>query len=443
VGVEPIAASAARLGGISLLRLQSDERLAQLAAKGSDDAFEALVRRHRRSLVRASRRILPDDRGEDAVQQALLDAHQALRRKGTPERFEPWLHRIAINAALKVARKDREEPSIEIDEERVDGVAGPEQVRERRERLGRTVGAIAALPPQQRRALVLRELEGRSHAEIARELGLSGGAVRQLIHRARDSVRSGASALVPPALVLRMLAAGGGAPPMGEVAAGGGGGAIAAKVAVAALVTGGFAGGVALEERVSRDGSGGTAEARESGRGPEARTATAAGDDSSGRTFAASDAGRGGEGSERSGPNRGPDGDDRGSSGPGSGRSDDNSGPGSGGSDDHGGGDGDQLVDATEIDDSSGSGSSGSGSSGSVSSGSGSVSSGSGSGSSGSGSGSSGSGSGSSFSGSGVSGGGSVAPEDALSLDSSGSGSSGSVSSGSGSSGSGSGDLDD
>ena len=209
MGVEPIAASAARLGGISLLRLQSDERLAQLAAKGSDDAFEALVRRHRRSLVRAARRILPDDRAEDAVQQALLDAHQALRRNGAPERFEPWVHRIAINSALKVARKDGDEPSIEIDEERVDGVAGPEQVRERRERLGRTVGAISALPARQRRALVLRELEGRSHAEIARELGLSGGAVRQLIHRARDSVRSGASALVPPALVLRMSAAGG------------------------------------------------------------------------------------------------------------------------------------------------------------------------------------------------------------------------------------------
>jgi RNA polymerase sigma factor (sigma-70 family) len=439
VGVEPIAASAARLGGISLLRLQSDERLAQLAAKGSDDAFEALVRRHRRSLVRASRRILPDDGAEDAVQQALLDAHQALRRNGAPERFEAWLHRIAINSALNVVRKDRDEPSIEIDEERVDGVAGPEDVREQRERLRHTVGAISALPARQRRALVLRELEGRSHSEIARELGLSGGAVRQLIHRARDSVRSGASALVPPALVLRMLAASGSAPPIGDVAAGGGGGAIAAKVAVAALVTGGFASGVALEERVNRDGSGGTAEARESGGGSEAGAGAAVGDDSSGRTFAASDAGRGGEGSERSGPNRGPDGDDRGSSGPGSGRSDDNSGPGSSGSD--GGGDGDQFDDAPEIDDdSSGSGSSVSGSSGSGLSGSG-------SGSSESGSGSSGSGSGSSGSGSGVSGGASVASEDALPLDSSGSGSSGSVSSGSGTSGSGSagsgsGDLD-
>jgi RNA polymerase sigma factor (sigma-70 family) len=429
VGVEPIAASAARLGGISLLRLQSDERLAQLAAKGSDDAFEALVRRHRRSLVRASGRILPDDRAEDAVQQALLDAHQALRGNGAPERFEPWLHRIAINAALKIVRKDRDEPSIEIDEERVDGVAGPEQVRERRERLGRTVGAISALPARQRRALVLRELEGRSHAEIARELGLSGGAVRQLIHRARDSVRSGASALVPPALVLRMLAAGGSAPPIGEVAAGGGGGAIAAKVAVAALVTGGFAGGVALEEKANRDGSRGTAEARETGGGSPAGARTATGDDSSGRRFAVSDAGRGGEGSERSGPNRGPDGDDRGSSGPGSGRSDDNSGPGSSGSHD-GGGDGDQLDDATEIDDdSSGSGSSGLGSSISGSSGSGSEPSGSGSGSSGSGSGVSGGGS--------VASGGAAPPPDG---DSSGSGSS--ESSGSGSSGSGSGDLD-
>jgi RNA polymerase sigma factor (sigma-70 family) len=423
--VEPIAASAARLGGISLLRLQSDERLAQLAAKGSDDAFEALVRRHRRSLVRASRRILPDDGAEDAVQQALLDAHQALLRNGAPERFEPWLHRIAINSALKVARRDRDEPAIEIDEERVEGVAGPEQVRERRERLGRTVGAISALPERQRRALVLRELEGRSHAEIARELGLSGGAVRQLIHRARDSVRSGASALVPPALVLRMLAAGGSAPPIGEVAAGGGGTAVAAKVAIAALVTGGFAGGVALEEKVDRDGSRGTAEAREAGGGSEAGGTTAASGGGSGGTLAASGAGHDSEGSERSGPNRGPDGGDRGSSGPGSGRSDDNSGPGSHGDDNSG----DDVDSEVELDDdSSGSGSSGSGSSVSDSSGSGS----SGSGSSGSTS------SGSGSSGSGLSGGGSVLSGDALPADSSGSIASGSDSSGSDSSGSGS-----
>jgi hypothetical protein len=72
--MESATASAGHTGGISLLRLHSDERLARLAAAGNADAFEVLVRRYRAALIRAARRILPEDRAEDAVQQALLDA---------------------------------------------------------------------------------------------------------------------------------------------------------------------------------------------------------------------------------------------------------------------------------------------------------------------------------------------------------------------------------
>jgi RNA polymerase sigma factor (sigma-70 family) len=375
--MEPVAASAARIGGVALLRLQSDEALARLAAAGNDEAFESLVRRYRKTLVRSCRRLLSEDRAEDAVQQALLDAHQALARNGTPERFRPWLHRIAVNAALKIARESREVAPIPVDEGKTNGGESPEQTHERRERLRRTVRAIDALPRRQRRALVLRELEGRSHDEIARELGLSGGAVRQLIHRARNSVRSAASALVPPAFMLRLLGAGGTAP-VEEIAAGGAGGAVAAKVAVAALVTGGVAGGVALENRgADRSSAAGAAQARESS------------DDTGapGTPRLSGDLIAGSGSSGRSGGNSGPGGGEGGSSGSGSGPSDDNSGSGSSedggsgssgdeGSGSSGSGSEEDLVSSGS--DSSGSGSSGSGSGGSLSSGSGSSGSGSG-----------------------------------------------------------------
>ena len=243
--MEPITASAARLAGASLLQIQSDERLAELAATDNRAAFDAIVRRYRGALIRASRRVLPDAAAEDAVQQALLRAHQALLRNGAPERLRPWLYRIAVNSALTMAGEQHE--TLELDEERMDGVEQPDEAHERRERLRSAVGAIQALPEGQQRAIVARELEGRSHDEIAAELGLTSGAARQLIHRARASLRTAATAVTPLGLLERLLAAGGGGgQPVAEAVAGGAGGGVAAKAAVATLVAGGIAGGAAL-----------------------------------------------------------------------------------------------------------------------------------------------------------------------------------------------------
>jgi RNA polymerase sigma factor (sigma-70 family) len=436
--MEPITASAARLAGSSLLRLQSDERLAKLASLGNQAAFEALVRRYRGELLRACSRIL-DGAAEDAVQQALMKAHQALLRNGPPERFRPWLHRIAVNSALDML--EREADTVPI-EDSFDGVERPDETYERQERVRSTVGAISGLPDAQRRALVLRELEGRSHDEIARELGLSPGAARQLIYRARNSVRSAASALTPPVLLLRLLGPGSAetARPIAEAAAGGAAGGFAAKAAVTAIVAGGLAGAATVgpldrsgdegrdQAQASRDGG-------SSGEDAVAAVANGAGPGTSGSSGpGGGESGEGGGGSSGPGPGDGDDDSGHGSdnSGPGS----DNSGPGSDDFDE-----GDSGDDNFELDDDSNSGpgssssGSGSGSSGSGSSGSGSVSSGSGSsgsGSSGSGSGISGGGTSGSGS-SGSSGSGSGEPElEPTYEDSGGSGSSGSGSSGSG-----------
>jgi RNA polymerase sigma factor (sigma-70 family) len=412
----------ARLAGLSVLGTQSDERLVDLVRAGSEPAFEAIVTRYRRALLRYCSRILPEERAEDAVQQTFLRAYDAMRESDGELRLRPWLYRIAHNTALNALRDRglRHEPL----DDSFDGVERPDQALERNMGLREVLGAVQDLPERQRDAIVLRELEGRSYDQIAAELGVTGGAVRQLLNRARHSVRAAATAITPAGLITRMPWAEPGEPVaarIAELCGGAAAGAAVAKVCATALVTGAVVGGVAItpegaEEETakakppagqdsSREGAGSPSGKR--GGGPAA--APQGGDDDFG--IDGDRSGPGGDG--RSGGRRdddhsgsGRDGD-RDSSGPGSGdRAErlDSSGPGSGDGDDFdssgpGSGDGDDFDSSGPG--SGGSGSSGSGSSGSGSSGSGSGSSGSGSGSSGSGSGSSGSGSGSSGSGSG------------------------------------------
>src|SRR3954454_12039930 len=186
----------------SALREESDERLVELIRAGCDPAFEVMVGRYSGPLKSFVSRLLPDPYAEDVVQQTFVRALEALRGGHAEIFLRPWLYRIAHNAALDV-RKARGFSHEQLDEG-IDGVERPDQAFERRERLRDVVGAIRALPVRQREALVLRELEGRSYDEIALQLRVSDGAVRQLLMRARARVRSTASALTPIGLFARL-----------------------------------------------------------------------------------------------------------------------------------------------------------------------------------------------------------------------------------------------
>ena len=192
----------ARLAGSGLLRTQSDSRLVDLVRAGNDRAFEAIVLRYHRPLLRHCRRLLPAGRAEDAVQQALLRSLEAMRADDRELQLGPWLHRIAHNASIDSLR--RMDSHWEELDERMDGVEPTHAAVERRARFHSVMSDVGTLPERQRRALVLRELEGRSYAEIAVTLGVTGDGVRQLLNRARNTMRAAASALVPPALVGRI-----------------------------------------------------------------------------------------------------------------------------------------------------------------------------------------------------------------------------------------------
>ena len=356
----------ARLARRPVLSTQSDERLVDLVRAGSEAAFETIVERYRRALMRYVSRLLPPERAEDVVQQAFVKAYDAMHRDGAELNLKPWLYRIAHNTALNALR-DRGLSHDELDE-RIDGVERPDQALERSQGLRDVLVAVQALPERQRDAILLRELEGRSYEEIALALGVTDGAVRQLLHRARNSLRSAAAAVMPMPLLTR-LASGGSAEPVGARAAemvgvgAAGSSALMAKLCATALVTGAVVGGVAVvpdSGREERRGASVEAEAAEdrsadensgepapapSGSGSERAVADAqpegsgrrGGDEQAAQRGDEGSGGEGGGGDDEGGSGDGERGEDR--SGPGGGDEggveavDDHSGPG-GGSDD-------------------------------------------------------------------------------------------------------------
>ena len=236
-----------------LLRTQSDARLVALAREGHERAFEAIVERYRRQLPRACRRLLPEARAEDALQQALVAAWRGLERGDDVRELRPWLHRIAHNTALNVLRQSGYDYDELQESLRIAG-AGEDEL-ERRAVVRQTLQGLAALPPRQREALLAIAVEGRSQDDVAGELGLSTGAVRQLVHRARSAMRAAATAVVPAPMVAWAAAAA----PRGELpariaeltAGAGGVGATAAlaKAGTVVVLAGGAVAGPALVEK--------------------------------------------------------------------------------------------------------------------------------------------------------------------------------------------------
>jgi RNA polymerase sigma factor (sigma-70 family) len=258
------------------LRLQKDERLVQLVRRGSDEAFEAIVARYRGPLLGYSSRLLGRERAEDVVQQVFLKGLAGLRKDERELQLKPWLYRIVHNECVNALH--RQDHAHEQLDENLDGVPQPPDELDRSERLREVVVGIQNLPPRQRSAIVLRELEGRSYAEIAHQIGATTPIVRQLLHRARERLRN-ACALLLPLPWLRLWAAGPSQPSLdrgriAELVAGAGAGAGLPKLGATVIATGVIAGSAAVgvpREEHRRDGLGARTAQVESGGAPSER----------------------------------------------------------------------------------------------------------------------------------------------------------------------------
>jgi RNA polymerase sigma factor (sigma-70 family) len=217
------------------LRFQPDGRLVSLVRDGYESAFEEIFRRYATALRSYAASIVTAQRADDVTQEAFTKAYLALRGTDKEIQLRPWLYRIVRNTALTNIR-DEPKPGAELDGAYAAGI-GPEELAEQREEIKRLMAGLRKLPEPQRAAIVMRELEGLSHEQIAASLGLSGGAVRQSIYRARRALREGVGLMLPMPL-LRLLLDEGFAHGASAAAAGGGAG-MAVKTGVAALLAAG------------------------------------------------------------------------------------------------------------------------------------------------------------------------------------------------------------
>jgi RNA polymerase sigma factor (sigma-70 family) len=191
-------------GAGPLLRLRADDQLVLLFRKGYDEAFEAIVARYKPRLLTYTSRMLGGSRhdAEDTLQEVFIKAYSALRDDERPLMLRAWLYRIAHNRCIDQMRRPAPAPADVFDVSR-GPLRDPVVEAERREQMRWIVCDIERLPVQQRSALLMRQIEGCSYAEIASALGLSRKAVKSLLVRARMSLAAADEARNTPCAEIR------------------------------------------------------------------------------------------------------------------------------------------------------------------------------------------------------------------------------------------------
>lgn len=189
----------------------SDLLLVERTVAGDTRAFELLVIKYRRRIMRLIGRMVRDaDLVEDIAQETFIRAYRALHQFRGEAQFYTWLYRIAVNTAKKFLLELKRDPVVtesalrSADDEDETSRAGnepttdetPESVLAAREIAAVVNAAMEALPDDLRQAVTLREIEGLTYEEIAQVMDCPIGTVRSRIFRAREAI----SAKVKPLL---------------------------------------------------------------------------------------------------------------------------------------------------------------------------------------------------------------------------------------------------
>jgi RNA polymerase sigma factor (sigma-70 family) len=164
--------------------------LVRRAAAGDTRAFEALYRQNIGRVFGAIVRLTGGNeaRADELVQEAFVRAWQRLGSFRFESAFSTWLYRLAVNTALMDLRSRAGAEALEDAMPEQDTFAGADTVIRHATQL-ELERSIAKLPPRARAVLVLHDVEGWKHEEIANELGMAVGSSKAQLHRARGLLR--------------------------------------------------------------------------------------------------------------------------------------------------------------------------------------------------------------------------------------------------------------
>jgi len=168
----------------------SDADLLRAHLDGDAQAFAVLVRRHRDRLWAVALRTIGDrEEAADAVQDALLSAHRNAAKFRGDSAVTTWLHRIVVNACLDRIRRRQAHPTVPLpdgnrDEDRPSAPEPAAPVEDHDTALV-VRAALAALPIEQRAAIVLVDVQGYPVAEAAEILGVAEGTIKSRCARGR------------------------------------------------------------------------------------------------------------------------------------------------------------------------------------------------------------------------------------------------------------------
>lgn len=179
---------------------ECDQLLVERVQSGDKQAFDILVSKYQRRLMRLVSRLVHDPaEAEDVVQEAFIKAYRALRHFRGDSAFYTWLYRIGINTAKNflVTQARRTPTSTENDAQQAEAfddgehlrdINTPESMLASKQIIETVNAAMDMLPIELRTAIVLREIEGLSYEEISDIMACPIGTVRSRIFRAREVI---------------------------------------------------------------------------------------------------------------------------------------------------------------------------------------------------------------------------------------------------------------
>lgn len=171
------------------------EQLIVAAQQGDIDSITALVSGSHPNVQRFARSLCatPED-AEDAAQEALIILYRKIGMLRASGALASWMFRIVRNECLRRARTMRaHEPLPDVAER------SAEELALQRIEAGEVAAAVAALPAEQRRVLIMRDIQGYSGRMVAEALGLSTAAMKSRLHRARTAVQQSLRSTPEPA----------------------------------------------------------------------------------------------------------------------------------------------------------------------------------------------------------------------------------------------------